>query len=204
MWTVWPAADLPGTPALTADPTGPIVLRYIVQRYSQVDIMFRFTETVQIDRPRGEVWARLIDFPKVPDWEDGVLEVRQTTPGRPAVGTTFVTRRVFGGRESVLDGRITDWQDGRSVTMEISGGPLVRALIGYAVAPAGDEASLVTYSIEGLPRRRFAWTTPLIPVMGRRLIRSNLATLGRLLADAAAATATARSNDEPDRPAARG
>ena len=148
--------------------------------------MFTFTEAVRLGRPAGEVWGWLIDFPNVPRWEDGVLEVRQTSTGLPSIGSTFVTRRVFGGRESVLDCRITDWQDDRSVTMEISGGPLARVFATYAVEPMGEDESLVTYSTEGELRRRFAWLTPLIPMMGRKQIRANIATLERLIRDAAA------------------
>jgi carbon monoxide dehydrogenase subunit G len=148
--------------------------------------MYRFTESVPVDRPATEIWARLIDFPNIPAWEDGVLEVRQTSPGRPGIGTTFFARRVLGGREYDLDCRITDWQDDRSVTMEIRGGPLRRAFVGYAVEPTSESTSLVTYSTEGELRRPFGWLAPLIPVMGRRLIRSNIATLERMIEGAAA------------------
>lgn len=144
------------------------------------------TETVRIARPTAEVWAMLTDFPNVPTWEGGVLEVRQTSPGDPAIGTTFVARRVYGSRETVVDCRIVDWQDDRSVTMEILGGPTRRASVRYAVEPIDDRACRVTYSAQGEMRPLLAWLTPLIPAMGRRLIRSNLATLGRLLEDAAA------------------
>jgi len=147
--------------------------------------VYRFTETLRIDRPAVEVWAMLIDFPNVPAWEDGVLEVRQTSPGRPALGTTFVARRVFGGRETDIDCRIVGWEDDRSVTMELRGGLVRRASVGYSVEPMGDCACLVTYSTEGEMRTLLAWATPFIPAMGRRLIRSNLATLERLLVDAA-------------------
>ena len=147
--------------------------------------MFHLTETLRIDRPTAEVWAMLIDFANVPTWEDGVLEVRQTSPGRPDLGTTFVARRVYGGRESVVDCRIVDWQDDRSVTMEIVGGPMRRTSVCYAVEPIGDHATLVTYTAEGALRPLLAWLTPLVSVMGRRLIRSNLATLGRRLEAAA-------------------
>ena len=147
--------------------------------------MFQLTETVRIDRPAAEVWAMLTDFPNVPTWEDGVLEVRQTSPGRPAIGATFVARRVYGGRETIVDCRITDWQVDRSVTMEIIGGPTRRASVRYAVEPMGDRACRVTYSAQGEMRPLLAWLTPLVPAMGRRLIRSNLATLERLLEAAA-------------------
>jgi carbon monoxide dehydrogenase subunit G len=142
--------------------------------------VYSFTESVDIDRPQGDVWAILIDFPNVPAWERDVLEVRQTSPGIPALGTTFVARRLFGGRESLIDCRITSWDEGRAVTMELSGGLVRRASVTYAVAPTGVDSCRVSYSIEGQMRPLLAWTTPFIPAIGRRLVRANLANLAHL------------------------
>ena len=147
--------------------------------------MFELEETRAIDRPAVEVWTVLVDFPSVPRWEDGVLEVRQTSPGPAALGTTFIARRVFAGRETAMDCRIIEWQDGRSVTMEISGGPVRRAAARYSVEPAGDRASRVVYSIRGELQPRLTWLTPLVPLMGRRLVRSNLVRLERIVRDGA-------------------
>ena len=149
--------------------------------------MYRFTETIRFDRPAAEVWAMLIDFPNVPAWEDGVLEVRQTSPGEPALGTTFVARRRFGPRESRIDCRITAWEAERLVTMELIGGAVRRASVTYAVGPTGASTCDVTYSTEGEMRTLLVWATPFIAVMGRRLIRGNLARLANLLDGAAAA-----------------
>jgi carbon monoxide dehydrogenase subunit G len=143
--------------------------------------MYRFTETVRIDRPAQAVWSMLVDFPNVPAWEDGVLEVRQTSPGAPALGTRFVARRTFGGRASLIDCRITEWEADRLVTMELVGGLVRRASVTYAVEPTGGEACDITYSTDGEMRTLLVWATPLIPVMGRRLIRGNLARLAGLL-----------------------
>jgi carbon monoxide dehydrogenase subunit G len=148
--------------------------------------MYQLTESVDIDRPTAEVWAMLIDFPNVPAWENDVLEVRQTSPGPPAVGTTFVARRLFGGRETLIDCRITDWEDGRAVTMELTGGLVRSASVTYAVESVGADTCQVTYSIEGQMRPLLAWLTPFIPAIGRRLVRSNLANLARLAEHAVA------------------
>jgi len=147
--------------------------------------MFKLDEARSIDRPAAEVWDVLVDFPNVPLWEDGVLEVRQTSDGRPALGTTFVARRVFGGRESMVDCRIIEWEGGRVATMEIIGGPVRRAAARYLVEPTSQSACRVEYSINGELKPRLAWLTPLIPFMGRRLVRSNLARLERLVEDRA-------------------
>ena len=143
--------------------------------------MFRLTEAVRIDRPAAEAWAILVDFPNVPAWESGVLEVRQTSPGAAGLGTTPVARRVYVGRETVVHCRIVDWQDGRSVTMEIAGGPTRRTFASYSVEPVDDHACQVTYSVEGEMPPILVWLTPLIPAMGRKLVRANLVSLKRLV-----------------------
>jgi carbon monoxide dehydrogenase subunit G len=147
--------------------------------------MYHFTESVPIDHPAADVWAMLIDFPNVPAWEDGVREVRQTSPGQPALGTTFVARRVFGRRETLIDCQIIGWEADRLVTMELKGGLVRRASVTYAVEPTGLDSCQVTYSTQGEMRTLLVWATPFIPVVGRRLIRGNLATLARLLDQAA-------------------
>jgi carbon monoxide dehydrogenase subunit G len=139
--------------------------------------MFEIEEAISIGCPAAAAWVMLIDFPSVPAWEDGVLEVRQTSPGLPSVGTTFVARRAYGPWKTNVDCRITDWQDGRSVTMEIVGGPTARATACYAVEPVGDDACRVTYAGSGQMRPLLVWLSPIIPSAGRRLVRSNLVRL---------------------------
>ncbi len=168
-----PQPHLARSPAVTGVPyAGPV---------------YTLTESVDIDRPSADVWAILIDFPNVPAWEKDVLEVRQTSPGIPALGTTFVARRLFGGRESLIDCRITSWEEDRSVTMELRGGVVRRAVVSYAVEPTGVDSCQVSYSIEGQMRPWLAWTTPFIPAIGRRLVRGNLANLAHLAEGAAIA-----------------
>jgi hypothetical protein len=142
--------------------------------------MFHMTDSVFIDRPAADAWAILVDLPEGPAWERGVLEVRQTSSGAPGVGTTLVARRVYAGRAALVDCRIVDWQDNRSVTMEIVGGPTRRTFACYAVEPKGENSCAVTYSVEGEMLPRLRWLRPLIPIAGRRLIRANLGALKRL------------------------
>ena len=180
----WPAISVPAT---SSGPIGgprsePLdrVRLFVKTGAPYAAAVYTLTESVGIDRPSADVWAILIDFPNVPAWEKDVLEVRQTSPGAPTTGTTFVARRLFGGRESLIDCRITEWQDGRAVTMELEGGVVRRASVTYAVEPTGVDTCRVSYSIEGQMRTLLAWTTPFIPTIGRRLVRGNLANLARL------------------------
>ena len=161
--------------------------------------MFQLKETVAIGRPAAEAWAVLVDFPHVPAWERDVLEVRQASPGSPGVGTTLVARRVYAGRATVVDCRIVAWQDGRSVTMEIIGGPTRRTFACYAVEPIGDKACRVTYSVEGEMRSLLRWLTPIIPAAGRRLVRTNLGALKRLIEGATTDETPTRDVSHQDR-----
>jgi carbon monoxide dehydrogenase subunit G len=136
---------------------------------------------VRIERPTADVWAVLTDFPNVPAWERGVLEVRQTSPGGPGIGTTLMARRAYGAWKTVVECRIVDWEDDHVVTMEIVGGPTRQTFARYAVEPVDDRACLVTYSVKGEMRQGLTWLTPLIPIAGRRLVRANLAALKRLV-----------------------
>lgn len=83
--------------------------------------------------------------------------VRQTSPGQPTVGTTFVARRVFGGRDTVIDCRILAWESDRLVTMELIGGLVRHASVTYVVEPMGERSCRVTYSTEGVMRSLMAW-----------------------------------------------
>jgi hypothetical protein len=136
--------------------------------------MFRFDGSMPMDAPVDRIWARLIDFPGIPTWEGGVLEVRQVSPGPPGLGTGLVARRVYGGREALVDCRITEWQDGRAATMSIRGGPIREASVRYAVEPGTDGRALVTYSAEGEFRGAWRLLAPLAGMMGRSQVRSNL------------------------------
>jgi hypothetical protein len=139
--------------------------------------MFRFEGSMLMDAPLEVIWQRLIDFPGIPSWEGGVLEVRQVSPGPPGVGTRLVARRVYAGRESTVDCEITAWDDGQGATMSIRGGPMREAVVRYAVDPAPDGRALVSYSAEGAFRGVWRLLTPLVGMMGRNQVRSNLSRL---------------------------
>jgi carbon monoxide dehydrogenase subunit G len=143
--------------------------------------MFRLSSRIVVDRPIAEVWRFLCDFPRVATWEEGVREVRQTSPGAPEIGTTLVVRRVFFGRETLVECRITDWEELRGVTMALRGGPLQRASVRYAVEPVNSARTVVTYTGEGELRPALRILEPLAPAMGRATEQRNLATLKRLL-----------------------
>ena len=143
------------------------------------DGMFRFSQALQIDRPADDVWPYLIAFEQVPLWERGVVEVRQISPGAPAIGTQVSARRIYAGRETQLSGTIVAYEDGRSATMSLRGGPLDEALASYSVEPVDDRRSVVTYSAQGNLIRWLRFLHPILPAVGRGEARKNLAKLKR-------------------------
>ena len=143
--------------------------------------LFRFSCSIVIHRPLDEVWTFLIDFPRVASWERGILEVRQTSPGPAGLGTTLLIRRVYFGRETQVECRISAWDERQGVTMDLRGGPLRHASVRYAVEPVGSAQTKVTYTGIGELRPALQILTPLMPALGRSDERKNLANLKRLL-----------------------
>src|SRR5262249_25616235 len=98
---------------------------------------FQFRSSILIHPPREQVWAVLIESPRVASWERDIREVRQTSPGPAGVGTTLVVRRVYFGRETQVACQITAWDERQGVTMDLRGGPLRYASVRYAVESVG-------------------------------------------------------------------
>lgn len=147
--------------------------------------MFRFRVSREIPRPAADIWQVLIDFPNVPKWERGPIEVRQVSPGPPGVGTQISAQRDFGGRVTTLRGLITDWQDGRSATMSLAGGPLRESWATYAVEPLGPSSSVVAYATEAQLAGPLRILNLLMPLLGRAVARNNLRRLEEFLASRA-------------------
>ena len=155
--------------------------------------MFRFSQSLQIDRPSTQVWPYLIAFEQVPLWEHGIVEVRQVTPGPPAIGTEMFARRIYAGRETRLTGRIVAFEDGRSASMSLRGGPHDEAIVTYGVEPIDDRHSVVTYRAEGNLISPLRFLHPFLPAIGRAEARKNLANLQRRIE----AGIAPRSSDRP-------
>lgn len=51
--------------------------------------MINFTNSIQIDRPIGEVYAYLSDLENTPKWNWAITATKKTTPGPASVGTRY-------------------------------------------------------------------------------------------------------------------
>jgi uncharacterized protein YndB with AHSA1/START domain len=65
--------------------------------------MVQFSNTVDIARPRSEVFAYLADLEHTPEWNWAINETRRVTPGPVGVGTVYQqTRSVPRRQEETL------------------------------------------------------------------------------------------------------
>lgn len=137
-----------------------------------------------IRAPIDQVFARLVDIEGYNDWMAGtgsmLKHTRQTSPGEPAVGTTFVDRTSQGpmpGEIAELEPPHTIvfhwWEKSRSGTLKFEGWP------SYHLEPSGDgrtlvrhRAKLVAYGVWRLGR----------PVLRRLAVKERTVTVDALKA----------------------
>ena len=55
--------------------------------------MVQFSNTVEIARPRSEVFAYLADLEHTPEWNWAITETRKVTSGPVGVGTVYQQTR---------------------------------------------------------------------------------------------------------------
>ncbi len=76
--------------------------------------MITFENTVQIDRPIGEVFGFLSELENLPKWNYYVLEVTKLSTGPIQVGTAYHQVRVTDAQDLV----ITDLESDRKIAIQ--------------------------------------------------------------------------------------
>lgn len=156
--------------------------------------------SVVVDRPIDEVWAAVIDFFNAPriGRREGVLAIRQTSPGALGLGSTLSERRVILGFETRLDYRITEWDPPHAVASTMEGRPFRSFVSRFALEATPQGTKMVsTIEMELRPALKMLW--PVIgPVLTRRR-RDAFRDLDTLLAilDAKAPEGEARIRTKP-------
>jgi len=82
--------------------------------------MAKLEASVMIDRPVEEVWKFMTDLSKLPKWNTGVLEAKQTSSGPLGVGTTLQIR----SSNMVGYARVVEYEPNRRAAFEYPSGPL--------------------------------------------------------------------------------
>ena len=109
--------------------------------------MTKLSSQIRIEAPAEQVWAALANLEAVQDYSAGVAKARYTSDVREGIGA----RRHcdLQNPSGWVEERVTDWQDGREMTIEIyeSNAPLKSAFGRFAVTPDG-EATTVDFALD--------------------------------------------------------
>lgn len=82
--------------------------------------MPRFNNTIHIDAPRSIVWEAIADLGGIQAFHPGVTRSYYTSEQTEGVGAS---RRCELKPMGSVDERAIDWRPGKSVTLEVKGGP---------------------------------------------------------------------------------
>src|SRR5215210_4459631 len=103
-----------------------------------------YQKTVTIDAPTDIVWSNLIDVEHWPDATSSINTVQLLDDGPFGVGSRA---RINQPKLPTVVWTVTDFQPQREFTWIVPS-PGVTTVARHAVAPAGDNSSTVTLSIE--------------------------------------------------------
>jgi len=123
--------------------------------------MAKIQTSATINRPVEAVWKFINDLPRSSEWDEGVIEAKQTSAGPPGVGATFQSKRK---KEGLITFRCAEYEPNKKLALEFTNTPF-----------AGSTESLSLESLEG--KARLTWTTELkfggaYRIIGPFLLRS--------------------------------
>ncbi len=141
--------------------------------------MARAEVTVAINRPAADVFARLIDIDRGTEWQEELVEAKQTSSGPFGVGTTIQEVRRFMGKQIESAFQITEFESGQKMSLESTSGPIpMRAY--YILTPVDGGTSL-NLAIEAELTGVLKMTEPLVVSTAKKQITADLAKLKELL-----------------------
>ena len=155
-----------------------------------------WVNSVVVDRPIDVVWAAVIDFFNAPriGRREGILVVRQTSPGPLGVGSNLSSRRVILGFETKLTSRVTEWDPPHVVASTMEGRPF-RSFVSRFTLEAGPAGTTVVSTIEMELRPALKLLWPIVGPFVRRRRRAAFKDLNEILA-----TLDAKASDAEEPP----
>lgn len=109
------------------------------------------SKTLSIQAPHQRVWDALADYQNIHRFHPSVETVDQLSPRDRGLGA--VRRCNFYDGTSLVE-EITDWQEGRSLTVELSefNFPFKAAKAQISARPDGNDRTEVTFEMEIVPK----------------------------------------------------
>ena len=77
--------------------------------------------SILIDRPVEKVFAFVTDLDTWPDWQTDLVEVKKTSPGPLAAGSTFTVVTLVRGREQEVEYTVTEFDPGNQISVRSPG-----------------------------------------------------------------------------------
>jgi uncharacterized membrane protein len=108
--------------------------------------MARIATSVEIARSPEDVFAYIADFPRHPEWQEGLVSVTVETEGPSRIGTRVVHRRKLGLQTVATTSEVSAYDPPRVIGFRGIDGP-IRAEGSQRVEPAG-EGSRVFFEME--------------------------------------------------------
>jgi len=141
--------------------------------------MARIEINLVINRPVEEVFAFVSNSENLPRWRSTSLEVKKTSTGPLAVGSTFRGRFTFLGRQ--FDGNlvVTEHEPNRNYASKMAEGPFPLETH-YTLEPV-ENGTHVAFTVEGAPGGFFKFAEPLVVSMARRAYEADLHNLKEML-----------------------
>lgn len=139
--------------------------------------MIRVEHSVQISRSPEDVFVRLSDVERLPEWQTSALEVHADGP--IAQGSRIFEKRRLMGREMDNELEVVAFDPPRRLTLRSLGGP-VKLTIDHELA-AVDGGTRLTIVASGKPGGVMKLAGPMIERTAREEIRGDFARLKELL-----------------------
>ncbi len=140
---------------------------------------FSMSETVEINRPAGEVFAYLTDLSNDPKWQKTIVEAEYTSEGPVDVGATGVHRAKFMGKTIEFGWEITVYEEANRVEWKFVSGPFT-GVDGFTLESTPDGTKM-THVAELQPHGLLRLLTPIMGSGFKREARSDLQKLKRIL-----------------------
>ena len=119
-----------------------------------------------VGRPVAEVFAALCDFGRAPEWNPGLIEVRQDDSAPFGVGSEIVYVGHFLGRSYESPATCTEFVPNRKLTTRSETGPFALEVATELEEAAGN--TTVTANYRGESRGFFKLAEPLVVRLAKR------------------------------------
>ena len=145
--------------------------------------MIRVDREIDVNRPAGDVFDRLVRIENLPKWQPAVVEATMTSPPPIGVGSTLRIVVAAGGQQTEAIGTVTEFERPTVIALQAAAGPAeITARVVVAPLSAGSCRVSIGTSIalgamlrfvEGMARARIEAEAPAAATAAREWLESD-------------------------------